>query len=221
MNSRSAQGGGVSRHLASLLILAGGQSRRFGTDKSLLTVDGKLLVQVLHERLGDLFDKTVIASNRPGKFSIPGVVETADRYEGRGPLGGMQAGLSLVDTPWALVLACDMPAVDRETVGRLLAAAEGTDADAVIPRHAEGYEPLCGMYRRDLLDAVNRLLLVNDHRPGLLELLRSAKVEYLPVDNCFFNINTPGDADRIRWQTQNAAPGRKTRYKDFFQRETC
>ena len=105
------------------VILAGGKSSRFGRDKSLLTVDGRLLLERSLDNWGSLFAEVIIVSESGGKFSfLKDVKETADIYRGRGPLGGVHAGLKLSSSPWSFVAACDMPHIDKELIAHLCAA---------------------------------------------------------------------------------------------------
>ena len=107
------------------VILAGGKSSRFGRDKSLLTVEGRLLLERSLDNWGGLFAEVIIVSESGDKFSsLSGIKETADIYRGRGPLGGVHAGLKLTSFPWSFVAACDMPHIEKELIVRLCAAVE-------------------------------------------------------------------------------------------------
>ena len=210
----------MNKHLvfapASLLILAGGRSRRFGEDKSQLRINGMLVAQMLIERLKGLFEQILISSDRPGKFDLPGVLEVVDEYSGKGPLGGVHAGMKACSKPWVFVLACDMPAIERNVVEEMLSAASATTAQAIIPKHDAGYEPLCAMYSCDAFGTIEALI-TQGGRPGMLDLLNKLDVVYLKTDNCYFNVNTPEDAARIQLQKQNSASQRKPCYDNYFQ----
>jgi molybdenum cofactor guanylyltransferase len=136
------------------LLLTGGASRRMGTDKALLEVDGLRLVDRAAALLAAVTDPVVEVG--PGWSDLPAVREDPP---GSGPLAAVSAGAAALrraghDGP-VVVLAVDMPRVSVELL-RLLAE-RGGPATAV-PR-ADGHpQPLCARYGPDALAAVDRLL---------------------------------------------------------------
>jgi molybdopterin-guanine dinucleotide biosynthesis protein A len=136
------------------LLLTGGASRRMGTDKALLEVDGLRLVDRAAALLAAVTDPVVEVG--PGWSDLPAVREDPP---GGGPLAAVSAGAAALrraghDGP-VVVPAVDMPRVSVELL-RLLAE-RGGPATAV-PR-ADGHpQPLCARYGPDALAAVDRLL---------------------------------------------------------------
>lgn len=90
------------------LVLAGGASRRMGTDKALLVVDGERLADRAVRVLSTVCERVVVAS---GERRLAGlaVEQLADALPGAGPLGGLVAGLEAARTPLVAVLAVDLP----------------------------------------------------------------------------------------------------------------
>ena len=88
------------------LVLAGGRSRRMGTDKALLTVDGRPLVSHVATRLATLCPTVLVA---PGPRRLLQVVwpQDDDRIAGAGPLAGILGGLAAATTPLVAVVAAD------------------------------------------------------------------------------------------------------------------
>ena len=199
-----------------LAFLTGGRSRRFGSDKSLLCLDGKPVLETLKDRFGDLFAETLAVSDRPGKIRIAGIREITDRIPDRGPLGGLHAALLEAHTPYLLLMACDLPDVNRETVQLLLNEAQDRDADCVVPHHADGFEPMCSVFHARVLPEVEALLLSSMHRPGPLELYERIRVEYVETENCFFNLNTREDAEMASAGIRPGWRPHKERYIRFF-----
>jgi molybdopterin-guanine dinucleotide biosynthesis protein A len=101
-----------------LVLLTGGRSRRMGTDKASMVVDGRPLGMRPIEALGALVAEVVVAG-RP----VPGLAGrvVADTVADAGPLGGVVAGLRAVRTPLAIAVACDMPSLVPAVVELLLA----------------------------------------------------------------------------------------------------
>ena len=75
------------------LILAGGKSSRFGTDKSLLTLNGEQLMETQVAKCRGLCDEVLILCGEKEKFHLDGVREVPDICPGQGPLGGIMAGM--------------------------------------------------------------------------------------------------------------------------------
>ena len=101
--------------------------------------------------------------------------------------------------PLALVVACDMPFLNRE----LIAAVAASDADLVIPRTARGYEPLCAVYSkrcgeniRARLERGERQASVMPEGLRVVEIGPEALAAYDPDDLEFVNVNTTHDYER-------------------------
>ena len=97
--------------LVSVVVLAGGQSKRLGCDKSLLGLDGQpLLTRTVH-RLAALSDDLIVVTNDPARYeslSLPARL-VPDERPGEGSLMGIYSGLKVARHPHALAVACDMP----------------------------------------------------------------------------------------------------------------
>ncbi|MFC6976122.1 molybdenum cofactor guanylyltransferase [Halomicroarcula sp. GCM10025709] len=139
------------------VVLAGGRSRRFaGGDKALATLDGDPLLVHVVRALAAVADGVVVncrADQRPSfeaalaAADLDGPVSFAvDDRPDEGPLAGLVRAFGVIDTEYAVVLACDMPLVPASSLTALLerAADAGT---AVVPRTTGGLEPTCAVYR--------------------------------------------------------------------------
>src|SRR5512143_333091 len=99
------------------LILAGGDSRRMGSDKASLVLDGKTLLESVTATMQQVFPKVVV-SVRELRAGVP-VPQVRAEIPASGPLAGLVAGLAQVETPWMFAVACDMPFVTRALIERL------------------------------------------------------------------------------------------------------
>src|SRR6202011_1924317 len=115
----------------SLVILAGGLSRRMGRDKASLPAGDGTLIEHLARRLAPVVDETIVAGG-PGRPTLPGVRMIEDRYPGLGPLAGIHAGLAAASFPHVWVVGCDLPDADPALADLFLGLADGYDA--VVPR---------------------------------------------------------------------------------------
>ncbi|MBM4184875.1 MAG: molybdenum cofactor guanylyltransferase [Gemmatimonadetes bacterium] len=177
-------------------VLAGGESRRFGSDKAAALVGGRTLVERAATTLAEVFpDVVVVSSGAPITTAWPYV---ADLRPGEGPLAGIEAALHHAagrGLEGAFVLACDLPLVDADVV-RAVVAALG-DGPAAAPGRAEppGWEPLCAAYRLPCLRVAAAALdrgVRSAHR--LLEEVQAARVAVPSA--AFLNVNTPPDHAR-------------------------
>lgn len=129
------------------VILAGGRSTRFGSDKGLAEWRGRSLVDHVLDRVPQsCSDKVLVLREEQDTSSwqdIPIVYDDPKRNEG--PLRGVIRGLGACTTEWAWVLACDQPLVFPELLVDLLANATGDD-HALIPEWEGRLKPLTGLY---------------------------------------------------------------------------
>jgi len=137
----------------SALLLCGGQSRRFGREKGLMSFCGRPLVERLIVTLRRISDDVRISTNDPQRYAGFGCPTVADHYPGAGPLAGLQAGLTAARHDWLAVVACDMPfASDVLLAGLAHLAGEEDAIVPVLPPTAGHpglrYEPLHALYRR-------------------------------------------------------------------------
>jgi molybdopterin-guanine dinucleotide biosynthesis protein A len=173
-------------------ILAGGQSRRMGTDKSRLKIENETFTERIYKTLLELTDTiTVVRAEQ-------------DIYPNWGALGGLHAALSACEREWALIIACDLPFVTAELFKHL--ASLRTDHNAVVPLQSDGRpQPLAAFYRTQPCRARATELIETGHRRplDLLELVNTRWVPFTELTNLdqaekfFVNINTPDDYDAV------------------------
>ena len=110
----------VLREDATAILMAGGCSRRMGTDKSMLPVAGRPMVEHICQQLRGTFAKVVISANDAEKLAFLNLDVVADRIPGQGPLMGIASALEVSDSELNLVVACDIPEVDTALLGKML-----------------------------------------------------------------------------------------------------
>jgi molybdopterin-guanine dinucleotide biosynthesis protein A len=147
-----------------LYILAGGKSRRFGSDKARAVIDGRpLLVSVL-EALQPVTCCAHAVAATQGAYDDLGITTLADDQPGAGPLAGLQTALihaSSRHQPWVLLASCDLVRPDVQSILQL--------GQVIEPGHraslwaTEGwFEPFPGLYHVGLLPAVEAALQSGD-----------------------------------------------------------
>jgi molybdopterin-guanine dinucleotide biosynthesis protein A len=141
-------------------VLAGGASSRMGSDKALLSVGGMTLVERALRLLAEFAVTPRIVAARPDLERYAPVVQ--DLRKGCGPLSGIEAGLLTSESDLALFIPVDVPLLPASLLRRLISRASITGALATVPRLLGQVEPLCAVYRRDLLPAISRALTAGD-----------------------------------------------------------
>jgi molybdopterin-guanine dinucleotide biosynthesis protein A len=176
-------------------ILAGGGSTRMGTNKAVLPFGGVRVIETLLQALCPLFLEIAIVANEPAPYADLGVPVWPDRIPGKGALGGIYTAVFQSASPQTFCIACDMPFANPAVIAFLRDTAPGFDA--VVPRTADGYQPLHAVYGKTCLPHMEAM--IRDDRlqvTGLLPVIRVRTVEeeeLRPMDPsllCFANINT-------------------------------
>ncbi|NLP05015.1 molybdenum cofactor guanylyltransferase [Candidatus Fermentibacteria bacterium] len=183
---------------ASLLILAGGDSRRMGIPKHTIRISGATTVDVILDGIGPLFGTRMIAARDFG-VSRPGLLQVLDSGTRRCPLAGILAGLQASPVEKVFVIACDMPFVTRETARLLLEKSAG-GADVTVPMAGGFYEPLLAVYTRSCIGAIadhlDRGHLKTTDFYGSVRVRTVSEEEMREIDpglGSLVNLNTPRD----------------------------
>jgi len=181
----------------SLVILAGGLSRRMGRDKAVLPAGDGTLIEHLARRLAPVVDETIVAGGS-GRGPLPGVTMVEDRYPGLGPLAGIHAGLLAARYRHVWVVGCDLPDVEPGLASLLCGFAPGYDA--AVPRIDGEPQSVCAVYDRALASRIDGLLAAGERRVTML--LAASNVRYVTAEELrvvdpelrsFRNLNTPAD----------------------------
>ncbi len=187
--------------MLTVVIQAGGESRRMGSNKALLPFLGQPLIARVLERVRPLADEILITTNQHEGFEFLDLPLVADVLPGSGALGGLYTALLSARQPLVAVVACDMPFASRELLAyqRDLLVAE--EADVVLPATEQGLEPLHALYRRETcLPAVEAALKQGERRViswfGQVRVRALTPAEIAAIDpagRAFMNVNTPED----------------------------
>lgn len=177
-------------------VLAGGASRRMGSDKALLGGEnGSLLLRVTSIVEAAAGSAIVVAP--PGRYEDMGVPVLSDRWPGEGPLGGIVTALEFSRDPLNLIVAVDMPWLDVSTLRELVVSA-GETGRSVIPVHDDGAtEPLCAVYHRNDLPALRAFFDGGGRR--VRDAIGQISYQSVPAaERVFANVNTPEEWEAAR-----------------------
>ncbi len=188
------------------VVLAGGASRRMGRDKARMPIDDTTWLEHAARRLAAVCRQVLIADRGVGDHPLwPSI----DDGPGRGPAAGILGAHRKFPQHELLVLACDLPAVPVSLLRHL---ATSTKADLVIPRHGDGIEPLCALYRPRALQGLEAQVAAGDYalhhlaagssdgmKPWTVHCIETTVIARWGEPKLLFsNLNTPQDVERFK-----------------------
>lgn len=187
--------------MLTIAIQAGGRSSRMGRDKGLIPLGGRSLIEHVLHRVEGLGDEVLITTNQPDAYAFLGMRMVGDRQPGAGALDGLLTALEAAHGKRVLLLACDMPFVNRALLEHMLAIR--TDAEVVIPERGGRLQPMHAIYAKSCVGPVSEALENGEKRMiSFFPHIRTRIVEqevldqYDPDGLSFFNANTPEDLTR-------------------------
>jgi molybdopterin-guanine dinucleotide biosynthesis protein A len=181
----------------SVAVLAGGQSTRMGRDKATLPIGGRVLLELVADRLRPLTDDLVVVSKRD--LEVPGVRVAIDELEMQTPLAGVLTALHTARHRLVFVCACDMPWISPAVV-RLLCERIGA-ADAAVPIRSGYLQSLHALWNTRTAEAVSAALEAGERSVrGVLEALDVRRVldwHLVDTGQTFTDLDRPSDLERL------------------------
>ena len=181
-----------------IAIQAGGKSSRMGTDKSFVPFLGRPMIEIVLERVAGLGDELLIVTNKSDDYAYLGLPMFADDYPDTGPLGGIYTAVNHARHERTLVVACDMPWLNRPLLVYMVGLREA--ADVVVPRWDKFPEPLHAVYSKTCLEPMREKLEAGVlkitafyGRVSLRFVEREEIARFDPEGRSFVNVNTPDD----------------------------
>jgi molybdenum cofactor guanylyltransferase len=185
--------------MLTVVIQAGGMSARMGEDKALKPFLGRPLIQRVIDRPTPIADELIVTTNRPAEYEFLKLRLVSDLKPGRGALGGLYTAIASATSPLVAVVACDMPFASPMLFEGALKLMVEEEADVVIAKTDEGYEPIHALYRRETcLPAIESAIDADQWK--VISWFSQVKVRTLtsnevksfdPSGLCFWNLNTP------------------------------
>lgn len=182
------------------VILAGGANRRFGgVTKASLKIDGEKIISRIINTISGLFGEIIIVTNTPEEFRV--FIDCriiGDQYKNAGPLGGIHAALRDTNADAIFVFAGDMPFLDRKIIEEQIEEFNIRQSDILIPKVGELIEPLHSIYKKTILEDLERFLSEGRER-AVRDFILGMNTDYFIVKEteaslkAFTNINLPSD----------------------------
>lgn len=194
----------MDKHKISAIILAGGQSKRMGKDKSSVVFMGETLLDHVVKALKNhpLVSQIIVSINKEPEKRLPFADYVFDDVPHLGPLGGILASLKISKNELNFIIACDMPFVNSKAINELVSYAD--EYDVVVPQNKKGIEPLFGIYKKSCMNIIEVAMKRGDRR--VIDFYPDVKVLKIPVDMIksacpekdFYSINTPEELEKAK-----------------------
>jgi len=184
------------------IILAGGKSRRFGSNKALYRLNDIPLIQYMTDIVTQITSNIIIITNSPELYNFLPYPKHSDLIPATGPLGGIYTGLYYAKAHYNLVLPCDMPFINFQCIEYLYQQSIGYDI--AVPVHDNLFEPLCAIYAKSCLPNMQIQLTAKKYQ--ICQLYERLKTHRIPFSSAlpfyhskiFTNINSPQDLELVK-----------------------
>jgi len=186
-----------------VILLAGGESSRFGSNKAFIELNNQLMVEKIVRKLNDYFNKIYLVVQNKDKYSfLKDVIIIEDLIPGIGPLGGLYTGLKYSDHDKNYLTACDMPFLEANYI-RYLKNYE-KEYDVLVGKYNGYYEPFASVYKKETLKAIERNLdlgkrkITDFYSEVNLKIISEKQIKKLAdPEKIYFNINYKKDLEKI------------------------
>ena len=178
----------------SLIILAGGKSRRMGANKALLKYRGKSFIEILFGRFKDLFSEIIISSDNSQVY-LTGTKIVPDVYKNIGPVGGIYSALMFSEIEKNIVISVDTPFISKDLI-RFLIKNDDKNSIVTIISEKKHLHPLIGIYSKKFTYTLKNEILSENYKLRNIILKTKYKIAEISEENFYNekllqNINTP------------------------------
>ncbi|RUM80000.1 MAG: molybdenum cofactor guanylyltransferase [Candidatus Thioglobus sp.] len=190
----------IDKNNITAVILSGGRSSRMqGEDKGLILLNDKPLIGYVADVVNSKVVRLLISANRNiDAYQKYGEVISDKLSDFQGPLAGIVKAMSVVSTPYLLVLPCDSPLVNEIVIDRLIQCMVNKDMDICVADDGSYIHPTFAIMKTSLKDNLLAFLDSGERKLGLwIEQNNFQKVDFSDQPKVFINLNNPQDFDKI------------------------
>lgn len=186
------------------LVLAGGQARRMGgSDKGLVPLAGRPMVEHVIEALRPQVASILLSANRNheryARYGYPVIADDLGDYQG--PLAGVAAALRQCTSGFLVTVPCDAPLLPPDLVVRLLTAREAGDVDAAVVHDGRRLQPVFLLLHSRVAPSLEHYLAGGGRRvDAWLSQLRTAVADFSDRAAAFVNVNEPDERQAVEAQ---------------------
>jgi molybdenum cofactor guanylyltransferase len=184
------------------IILCGGKSSRMQTNKALLKLDDKTVIEIVLGEMKKVFDEVIISANECDQLSFLNIPIIKDVLINRGPLSGIYSVLQESKTQKNFIVTCDLPLINAELIEYI--SKIKSDKEIIIPTINEIPQRLFGVYNKSLIKNIEEIFSLTETdksvKGSIYELHERSSIELVEIANLpfykeymFCNMNTPED----------------------------
>ncbi|MDU1854465.1 MAG: molybdenum cofactor guanylyltransferase [Clostridium baratii] len=179
-----------------VIILSGGKNTRMnGKTKAFLNIDGYRFIDNILLASSDYKEKIISCNDISKYLEFKDVKLVVDKFKEIGPIGGIYSALKETTVDEALIVAGDMPFLNKEILNFL--GNYKFNEDVLVPVTNGKVQPLCSIYKKRVLETILKMIEEKDYK--LKNLLNRLNVKYIDIENgeSFSNINTVYEYEKI------------------------
>lgn len=174
--------------LQALVLLCGGKSSRFGSNKALVKVGGVPLIEQIVKQLKEIDLSLVLVTNTPEDYAFLNLPCLRDSKPYSGPLAALLTVFEKTSYDQVLLVACDMPRLENKLIQALLQQAP--ELDACVMRDAVGPQYLLGRYSRRLQQTLSDFVQQGGKSFKEFFQLHPAHLSFMDSEKEIPNVNT-------------------------------
>ena len=182
------------------IILCGGKSSRMQTNKALLKLDNRAVIEIILCVMKKVFDVVLISTNECGDFSFLNTPIVKDIQINRGPLSGIYSALKESRNKKSFIITCDLPLINQKLIEYI--ASNKSEKEIIVPSINGTPQRLFGIYNKSVIEKIEEVfnLSVTDKsiKGSVYDLHQRVSVEQVEIahlpfysENMFMNMNTP------------------------------
>ena len=180
------------------IILSGGKSKRMGSDKGFIEIEGKPMIQHVIEHVWPLCDQLLISTNREeyNRFGFPVIPDVIDDA---GPAGGIISCLPEAQNEKCIIISCDLPYASTTLLKKLISVSD--NHDITIPISGSFLQPLCGIYKKHIFKGFTDLVEAGQYsmqkliHQFSLNIVNQGDLKDIDLHKELKNINNKSDLD--------------------------
>tara|TARA_B100001996_G_scaffold195267_1_gene149522 strand:+ start:121 stop:699 length:579 start_codon:yes stop_codon:yes gene_type:complete len=185
------------------VILAGGKSKRMGTNKSLIKLNNKYLIEHVYDRLKKQVSYISINTNQIIKI-FPENIQFQDCIPNNlGPLAGIQAGLFYAKSNWVQFCPNDCPFLPINLVEKLSSYIKNNGPTLIVPSLNGRLEPVFMLCHSSLIKNLEAFIETGGRKIELWIKENNYKIVKFSNQKEFTNINDPNELKEIEKKTIN------------------
>jgi len=177
------------------VILSGGQSKRMGCDKALMTfTNNQTTIEYIHQKLSTIFQDVYISSKNDKFHNLQLqnkklILDTQDIHS---PMIALQSIFNTIKSDKVFIISVDIPLISKDAIVKLIEISNKNQCDITIAKDTDGnIHSLCGVFNRSILPLIEKLLDEDIHKINYM-IKKTANFEEVLIQNSqqFLNLNT-------------------------------